>query len=612
MYHITNIQGNEDLRGEIFPNIISGNTILFLGAGSSITDDNIYLSSHLMEYYKSESGNNYHTDDIIEYVDVLSRNPQFDRKKFDDIVEKCLRNLNPAAFHTTIARLPWKEIITTNLDIIIEKAFDKTHGTSDQNRILKTIRNAGEYRYNPANDEIKYIKLNGCISDRTKYSFIFSTRDFESVNRFYKIVSQSLEYISPRIQFIVIGCSFRDKFAKHLFDRFDSYGNRNKRDILLVDPAVQEDMLPYLESNNVRIIQCKTSEFFKEYKEWEKSNEEPIMRRRTLPFRKNDNTPIRISQRLINKLGNSIVQIHSDSRYEYISPENFYNGDRPSYFAIKQNYDVIRSGCQEKVIHELVSLFNSEDLVIPIVALTGSYGVGKTTFCYRLAHSILDSDLDITIFEILSPQDIREFDLKELISATGVENVLLLFDECEVDSFFKAMIELRSNLSIFQLSGPNIVMLVPIRENILQKLTHDRSFPNLNRLEIDAIFNQKEASDLINKLDDSNIIAIRDEIERRSLVSSIVRDYKGDAFVSLLSIVTNGHHDQTLRSAYDQLSAKAKESFLYTSLLYRFKILMPSSLLMKLVSKDWNEFKKDVMEYDAKGILVQEEKNHIR
>ena len=97
-------------------------------------------------------------------------------------------------------------------------------------------------------------------------------------------------------------------------------------------------------------------------------------------------------------------------------------------------------------------------------------------------------------------------------------------------------------------------------------------------------------------------------MERRTLVSSIVRDYKGDAFVSLLSIVTNGHHDRTLRSAYDQLSTKAKESFLYTSLLYRFKIMMPSSLLMKLVSKDWNEFKKDVMEYDAKGILVQEEK----
>lgn len=186
---------------------------------------------------------------------------------------------------------------------------------------------------------------------------------------------------------------------------------------------------------------------------------------------------------------------------------------------------------------------------------------------------------------------------------------MLLFDECEVDSFFKSMIELRSNLSIQQLSGSNIVMLVPIRENILQKLTHNRSYPNLHQLEINTNFNKKEASDLIKKLDDSKIITVRDEKERNSLASTVVRDYKGDAFVSLLSIVTDGHHDQILRSAYEQLSEKAKESFLYTSLLYRFKILMPSSLLMKLVSKDWGTFKRDVIEYDAKGILVQEEKS---
>ena len=611
MYHITDVEkkGSETLRRDIFPNIVSSNTILFLGAGASITDDKVYLSSQLMDYHKAESGNSYQTDNIIEYVDVLSRNPQFDRKEFDDVVEKCLRNLEPTAFHTTIARLPWKEIITTNLDIIVEKAFDRILSTSDKNKILKPVKSLPEYHYNPANDEIKYIKLNGCISDRTKYPFIFSTRDFDSVNSFYKIVLQALEYMSPRIQFLVIGYSFRDPFAKFLLDRFDRYNYRNKRDILLVDPTIQGDMLPYLENNNIRIIRCTASEFYQKYEDWEKSGEESNIKKRKAQFRQKDNSPINISHRLINRLGNSLVQINSYARFEYISPEQFYTGERPSYFAIKQDYDVIRFGCQKKIIDELEQFFNSEEFIIPIIALTGSYGVGKTTFCYRLVHSILNSDLDVAVFEILEPQDIREIDLRELISAVDTENVILLFDECEVDSFFKAMVDLRSNLSIQQLSGSNIVMLVPIRENILQKLTHNRSYPNLHQLEINTNFNKKEASNLIKKLDDSKIINVRDEKERSSLASTVVRDYKGDAFVSLLSIVTNGHHDQILRSAYEQLSEKAKESFLYTSLLYKFKILMPSSLLMKLVSKNWNAFKSDVIEYDAKGILVQEEKD---
>ena len=614
MYHITDVQGtgSEYLEREIFPNIISGNTILFLGAGASITDDKKYLSYQLMEYHKAVSGHSYQTNNIMEYVDVLITNPQFDRKKFDDIVEECLRQYNPAEFHTTIARLPWKEIIATNLDTVIEKAFDKVLGTSDENKILRLVRNLREYNYNPSNDEIKYIKLNGCISDRAKYPFIFSTRDFESVNSFYRNVLQSLENLSPRIQFLVIGYSFGDPFAKYLLERFDRYNKRNKKEILLVDPTIQEDMLPYLENKNIRMIQCSASEFFQMYDGYETSNAELILKKRTSQFRQIDSSPISIPHRLRKRLGDNLIQINSHSRFEHISKESFYTGERPSYFAIKQDYDVVRSNCQKKILHELNKIFNSEnseETIIPIIALTGSYGIGKTTFCYRLAHSILDSDLDAVIFEILNPQDIKGVDLCELISEVNTENIILLFDECEVDSFFKAMIDLRSNINIQQFSGSNIVMLVPIRENILQKLTLDRSYSNLHQLEVDNTFNKKEALDLIKKLNDSRIINVRDEIERRSLASKVVQDYEGDAFVSLLSIVTDGHHDQILQSAYEQLREKAKKSFLYTSLLYRFKILMPSSLLMRLVSKDWNDFKRDVIEYDAKGILVQEEKN---
>lgn len=610
MYHITDIRGHESehLLRDIFLDIVKGNTILFLGAGASITDKQEYLSRHLMEYHKAETGIGYKTDNIVDYVNVLSRNVQFDRGKFDDIVDRCLRNLKPDRFHETIARMPWKEIITTNLDTVVERVFDKTFGTSDQNKVLKPARNISENAYNPSNDEVKYVKLNGCISDRSKYPFVFSSKDFESANRYYRVVLSSLENMSPRIQFLAVGYSFRDPFAKYLLERFDRYNYRNKRDMILVDPIVQEDMLPYLESNNIRIVRCSAGDFFQEFENWESSNEELIKRRRRSQFRKKDNSPLNLSRRLSNRLGGSLIQISPHSRFEYLSPNQFYNGDRPSYFAIRQDYDVIRTNLQEKIFDELESFFTTHEITIPIVALTGSYGTGKTTFCYRLAHSVLNSDSNVTIFEILDPQRIRSVDLQELINAVDTDKVLLLFDECEIDSFFKAMIELRSNLSIQQLAGRNIVMLVPIRENILQRLTHNRSYSNLHQRTIDAFFNEAEAADLIEKLDESNIIAVRDERERRILVRRVVQDYDGDAFVSLLSIVTNGRHNQILRSAYDQLSIKARESFLYTSLLYRFKVLMPSSLLMKLVSKDWGEFKRDVIEYDAKGILIQEEK----
>ena len=83
MFHITEIQGHGSraILSDIFNNVNSGNTILLLGAGASITERNNYLSSELMDLHKAESGSNYDTDNIRDYVDILSKNPGFDRDK---------------------------------------------------------------------------------------------------------------------------------------------------------------------------------------------------------------------------------------------------------------------------------------------------------------------------------------------------------------------------------------------------------------------------------------------------------------------------------------------------------------------------------------------------
>ena len=303
MFHITDMKDGEiqGLKNEIFTNIKSGNTILFLGAGASVTTEKKYLSSQFMEYHKLETGNTFETNDITEYVDVLMRNPQFIRSKFDDIVEECLRNLHPDPFHLTIARLPWKEIITTNIDTIIEKAFDSLYGTSNFNKVLRVARNETEFHYIPSNDEVKLVKLNGCVSDRSKYPFVFSTRDFESTNRFYKIVLKSMEHMSPRIQFLVVGYSFEDPFAKQLLDRFDRYQFQNKRDIIRVEPTVQEEMLPYLSSKHIRIVRCSASDFLKQYEEWETANEDTVHKRQNYQFRKKNDSVVNLPSRLLKE-----------------------------------------------------------------------------------------------------------------------------------------------------------------------------------------------------------------------------------------------------------------------------------------------------------------------
>lgn len=77
--------------------------------------------------------------------------------------------------------VPWREIITTNYDLLVERAYDETSNDSSNIYDLKVVRNIEQYNYLESNTEIKYIKLNGCISDKGLYPLAFSSEDFNSL-----------------------------------------------------------------------------------------------------------------------------------------------------------------------------------------------------------------------------------------------------------------------------------------------------------------------------------------------------------------------------------------------------------------------------------------------
>ena len=595
------------LAEQIFPHIASGNTILFLGAGASITEDKRYLSQHLIEYYEARAGFGFETDDIVEYVDVLSRNPKFSRRDFDDQAAQCLRQLKPASLHTTIARLPWKEIITTNYDLLIEQAHDSLRGTGDEEHQLYVVKDPRGYGYRPAADEVKYVKLNGCISDPSRYPLVFSTKDFERAKPFYKVVLQALENLSPKVQFLALGYSFRDPFAQMLLARFDRFNYRNRREMLMIDPHVQEVRLPALTEDGIRVIKSTGANFFAAYEAWERQADEAALRRRRAFFRSSDNAPIGIPSRLARRLADQVIQL-GVSRSTHLPAEDFYRGEQPTFYVVEKGYDVIRQGLLDSLMRGLVDVLESEEIVLPILALEGGYGTGKSTLGYRLVHELLNSDRRAVAFEVRDPGRIRAADLKELLERVDADDVLFLFDECEVDSTYKSLVALQVELSTFQLSDLNVAFVVPIRENILQKFKGRRSFSNLNELRADAPLTLDEAADLLDKLDEAGIVHFPDVAQRNQKAREVVRKYDGDSFVALLALVTDGYHERTLRNAYDQLNPASQRAFLLTSLLYRYKLHMPASLLMRLVSSDWATFQREVIEVDSKGILIQDEK----
>ena len=606
MKHILNLEESNSELNEIFLKINESNTILFLGAGASIGEKK-YLSKHIIEFYESKIGKNLNEPDITKWIDVLSENDDFSRTDFDNFVVDIIKKLEVTESHKIIASLPWREIITTNFDLLIEEAFDEVNKFSDKNLDLFTVRRLNDFFHKTANSELKYIKLNGCIKDKSIYPLAFSSADFSNLKKFYKAVLNDLKSLSPRIQFLTIGYSFADTFGRNLLERFDSYDYRDKKWILNVDPHPNEEMYSYLLSKKVRVIKCTMEEFFSKYKEWERTSAEAIIKKNKLSVLNSNNNHIKINYRLLLNLQGVVNQLNRNRNENFIKKIDFYRGEEPNYQIVIRNVDVIKSKQIIESTEKIINVSkNSTSSFIPIFYISGEFGIGKSTFTYRLIHELEKlTNFDLVSFEIIDLIRVRKVDIYDLVKSCNSKNFILLCDEIEIESNFKKMVDLQRDLSIEQINDCNLFILAPIRENILEKHRLERSTPNSHVLNINGKYDVEEINDLLNKLKEQNLISFRDINEKNKLIKKIKEDYNSDSFLSLMSTITSGSHEKYLFSCYEQLSNETKSAFIYIALLHRYKISFPASWLKKIVKMDWEEFTTKVINAEGKGILVQ-------
>ena len=457
------------LKDTLFPSIASGNSILFLGAGASVTERHQFLGRHIIDYYRAHKSFDLDTENLTEFVDILSDNPTFDREDFDEYVASLLSSLTIIDLHKIIAAIRWKEIITTNSDLLIEKAYDVQHIEGHNDISLIPIRTYADANYNGAIDEIRYVKLNGCISDKKQYPLVFSSQDFKNAHPFYKVILRNLENMSPKICFLSVGYSYTDPLSVHLLKHFDKYGYRNKRWLVSIDPFVKDAQLPFFSSNRIQIVRVTAEAFFGEYKKWIDSHHAYLASSKRPYFTDPYAKRISVSNRSLSRLADSLHQLSDISAAPSLSATSFYRGEAPTFEVVRQNFDVIKHPLVAKLKDKINELLSQRNNVVPILLLTGSYGTGKTTLTYRTILEILHvSDSETLSFEVVDPKRLNMADLHELCSQSQAHKIILLFNGIEVDSAFKALIECRSRINTEQIPDVAFLLLGSIRDNILQ------------------------------------------------------------------------------------------------------------------------------------------------
>lgn len=590
----------------IFTRMSQKDSILFLGAGASVSDEKMYLSQQLIDLYETKMGKSFDTKDIVELVNIIETTPGLSRKEFDLMVDGVLRRYKVTNSHRILATIPWREIITTNYDLLIEQAYDEVERTPSGLYKLLPIRSIKDYTYHTGNEVVKYVKLNGCLSDRDKYPLVFSEKDFERSNGFYKRTLETLRNLSPNIDFISVGYSYSDPFSRLLLSKLRKGNYGDKRFIYSVDPFVSDVQLDLLKSRGILVIRLTFADFMDRYSKWQNENHAIIARNRKLTFTDVGKKPITIPPYLSIQLGDSIKQL--DDSYQsgvHVSDKQFYQGQEPSYDTILRNHDVVKPNLISEVGKSIIQAIDSdESSIVPVIFLKGGFGTGKSTFAYRLINSLVSNPEHQAIgFEIIDYSKFNPKALFALLEKVNPRRVLLLINNAELNSINTFIHEMRFQLSAEQ-SKVKFAILAPMRENILERYK-SKGLANIGEIAIDSPLNDNEIFDLLDKLKSTGLINFRDLSERHEHFTAIKELYSRDSFVALMSIIDNGHHQDDLYEAYQQLPDLAKDAYLYTCLLHQYRIAMPASLLRSLLGVDWRDFLNNVIRIDCKGILIQ-------
>jgi len=303
------------------------------------------------------------------------------------------------------------------------------------------------------------------------------------------------------------------------------------------------------------------------------------------------------------RLSDNLIQLNSGTQSKkFVTKKDFYIGEEPNFQIINNQFDIIKkekNKLVKKEVYRIIETNNSK--ILPLIFLTGSFGTGKSTFAYRLIKSIIsDTNYGKTVaFEIFDSSKLYMPDLTELFKNCRADNIIIYFNSIEINYIFKSLLDFRNRLSIEQYNQFNILLITTIRENILERNQLDKVITNSHIINIDTPLTENECEELVINLKKCNLIDYRDIQEEKRLVKKIVSKYGSDSYIALMELVTNNHHVDDLMEAYNQLNDSAKKAFIYTSLLYQYSIKMPSSLLKGLISKDWQEFRKEVIEVEG-------------
>jgi tetratricopeptide (TPR) repeat protein len=380
------------LPAELVAAVAEGRAVLFLGAGASrgakdANGNEIPLASQLAEkLIATFLGPPYAGLDFRTAYDLSCS--QRDVRTVQRFLFDQLSPFHPAAFHERIPTIPWAGLLTTNYDLIIERAYSKAR--SPVQKLVPNVRDDDgsadllDYR------SVLYVKLHGCI---TRYHevhppLVASTEQLIAFrNGRNGQFDTFLEWAKTKT-LIFAGYSFLDNNLRSLFAEIIKEGDNRPRHYI-VNRGLLEAEQTYWSDRRVTAINMTFEDFVVKL-----DQTIPIGKRslgqlashtlHTSSFTRFITVPGRLeTDDLRSYFASLIHQVSSAVVAPADDPRKFYRGFDLGWFPIQAELDVHRAITNEVLSEQIIQTPPAERA--SFVIIKGHAGSGKSVTLRRIA-----------------------------------------------------------------------------------------------------------------------------------------------------------------------------------------------------------------------------------
>lgn len=349
---------------------------------------------------------------------------------FQSYVRELFLPFEPADFQLLIPKFRWRAIVTTNFDLIVERAYASAP-TRFQN-LVKTVKDGDgiDIRLNRETDPVGFYKLHGCIDFYTdlEIPLILGNEQYASyeVNRirFYNRF-RDLGYEYP---IIFAGYSISDLHIQRiLFDLTDPKIGRPP--FYLISPAIAEIEARYWAGHKVVVIDATFEDFLRTI-----DQAIPTMARALpigigggeLSIRKH----YRIAQAsepqsVASYLATDATHVHSGLVAPRQDAVEFYRGYDNGWGCILQNLDAHRV-VSDSVLVDAVLLDEENRRPAELFMLKGPAGNGKSVALKRIAWESGVTYEQLALYPT-GPAGLRIEPIEEIFRLTG-KRIFLFVD----------------------------------------------------------------------------------------------------------------------------------------------------------------------------------------